>query len=194
MTTDSGNSSTWTLESYERLSAELAALRSTSVQSDPKLVAFAQSVLNREAYLLDAGEFEAWYAMMTSDSIYWIPAEPEASDPLTNVCLAFDDNRRLDDRVYWLRTGLVSAQIPASRTSRIIGNVEAWMGASDVIFARSTFHLQEFRAGRHRLLSGHYGHVIVGDLSGNSSDMRIRTKVTRLIDADAGHDNLTLVF
>lgn len=184
----------WTLGAYDQLALEVKQLRQPRVESDPALSLFAQRVLNQEAYLLDAGDFETWFSMMTPDSIYWIPASLEELNPMKNVSLAFDDNRRLDDRVYWLRTGLVSAQLPASRTSRIVSNVEAWSGEDGVTFARSTFHLQEFRAGRYRLLSGHYGHVIAGDPGGHVSQARIKTKITFLIDADQGHDNMTLIF
>ena len=194
MTADSVQPAEWTLDAYSELSFELRQLQSTAASVDPSVTNFAAAVLNREAFLLDTGEFETWFSMMTPDSVYWIPASVDVGDPMTNVALAFDDNRRLDDRVYWLRTGLVSAQLPASRTSRIVGNVEAWRGEGDVIFARSTFHLQEFRAGRYRLLSGRYGHVIVGNSQGPIADARIKTKITFLIDADQGHDNLTLIF
>jgi len=194
MTSDSVQPADWTLEAYDQLSFELRQLQSSSAQVDPSITNFASAVLNREAFLLDSGEFESWMSMMTPDSVYWIPASTEIGDPMTNVALAFDDNRRLDDRVYWLRTGLVSAQLPASRTSRIIGNVEAWQYEDDLIFARSSFHLQEFRAGRYRLLSGRYGHVISGNAQGPITEACIKTKITFLIDADQGHDNLTLIF
>ena len=42
----------------------------------------------------------------------------------------FDDRRRLEDRVYRLRTGFAWSQAPASRTVRLITNVEVFATAT----------------------------------------------------------------
>ena len=185
----------WDLDSYERLARDVASLRGSTPEPDTALRAFAESVLYREARLLDDGDLESWLSLMTGDSLYWIPSNPTGGDPMNEVSLAFDDHRRLIDRVYWLRTGLVSAQLPPSRTRRLISNVEAWTGPDDTtVYVRSNFLLHEFRAGRQRILSGWYGHVLTLAPNPTVDSTLIRTKVIFLTDSDHGHDNLTVVF
>src|SRR5260221_11294052 len=79
--------------------------------------------------MLDDARFEDWPELLTSDCIYWVPITPGGGDPRREVSLAFDDRRRILDRVCWLRTGLAHCQIPPSRTRRVIANVEAARGA-----------------------------------------------------------------
>ena len=192
MTTTPAN---WDTSSFDRLARELAVLTGTPPEPDHALTDFAESVLISEARMLDSRDYNTWLATMTADCLYWIPANPEGGDPTTEVSLAFDDNRRLTDRVYWLNTGLVFAQVPASRTRRLIANVEAWHGdETGTVFVRSNFHLHEYRAGRQRLLSGWYGHLLTDCTSRSVRAARIRTKIIFLTDSDQGHDNLTLVF
>ena len=185
----------WGTSSYERLAGDVAVIKGVAPEPDQALRAFVESVLYREARLLDNSDFDEWLENMTPDCLYWVPAHHEGGEPESEVSLAFDDHRRLTDRVYWLNTGLVFAQIPASRTRRVISNVEAWQGDEPgLVYARSNFHLHEFRAGRQRLLSGWYGHVLENCTSREVYQARIRTKIVFLTDSDQGHDNLTILF
>ena len=57
----------------------------------------------------------------------------------------FDDRRRLEDRVYRLRTGFAWSQAPASRTVRLITNVEVFAtDRDDTRMLRSNFLISEF--------------------------------------------------
>ena len=70
--------------------------------------------------------------------------------------------RRLEDRVYRLRTGFAWSQAPASRTVRLITNVEAFATRSDdVRMLRSNFLISEFWGDETRLLAGWAGHRLV---------------------------------
>lgn len=161
------------------------------VPAEPKLLANAQALLVQEARLLDEGRFNDWLDLFTPDCLYWIPVSPGGGDPTTEVSHAFDDRRRLEDRVYWLRTGLAFCQIPQSRTRRIVGNTEARLDADgESLLVRSNFIVSEFRAGASRILSGWYGHVLLPSKGG----YRIRLKQANLVDSEHGHENLTLVF
>lgn len=177
---------------YDRLMADLQGLR--ALRPGPSdLRSAAEDFLTWEADLLDTGRLEEWLQLFRLDGIYWIPSSPRCEDPRTNVSLAFDDRRRLDDRVFWLRTGLATCQIPPSRTRHVIGNVIVGPGESDASLVRSNFLLAEHRAGKDRIFSGWFGHVLTG-LSGPLDGVRVRTKIVCLTEADAGHENLTLIF
>jgi 3-phenylpropionate/cinnamic acid dioxygenase small subunit len=150
-----------------------------------------ERLLIREAYLLDEGRFEEWSALFTAQCLYWVPMAFGGGNPARQATLAFDDRRRLEDRIYWLRTGLVWGQIPPSRTSRMISNIDAAQAAekSDV-WVRSNFSLAEYRAGRQRVFHGRYRHT----LRREAGKLKIAAKRVELIDAEGAHENLTIVF
>ncbi|MFM9262209.1 aromatic-ring-hydroxylating dioxygenase subunit beta [Rhodococcus sp. 5A-K4] len=150
----------------------------------------AQSFLTREAVLIDEGRFNDWLDLFAGDCLYWVPVTPGGGDPRTEVSHAFDDHRRLTDRVYWLRTGLAYSQLPASRTRRLITGVETTDLDDEIRIIRSNFLIHEFRAGVAKTYAGWYGHV----LQRRNGGWRIRVKSVNLIDSEQYHENLTLVF
>jgi 3-phenylpropionate/cinnamic acid dioxygenase small subunit len=115
-------------------------------------------LLHREARLLDQSRFEEWLAMYAEECIYWVPATPGGGDPRREVAVAFDDRRRLEDRIYRLRTGHAWSQAPASRTVRMVSNVEVFAASANALMVRSNFLVTDFRAGETRFWSGWCGH------------------------------------
>ena len=75
-------------------------------------------LVEREARLLDQLDFDHWLAMYVPECIYWVPGTPNAGDPRREIAISFDDRRRMEDRIYRLRTGYAWSQAPKSRTVR----------------------------------------------------------------------------
>lgn len=176
---------------YDALRAPVEAYAADWPPYDAAGLAKISCFLTREARLLDEARFNDWLSLFTADCLYWVPVTPGSGDPRREVSHAFDDRRRLEDRVYWLRTGLAYCQIPQSRTRRLVGNVEARdSDDGSTVLVRSNFVVTEFRAGASRVLAGWYGHVLVPADDG----YRIRLKQVNLLDSEHGHENLTLVF
>src|ERR1700751_3760946 len=116
-------------------------------------------LLEREARLLDQLRYEDWLAMYASEGVFWGPSTPAAGDPRREISIMFDDRRRLEDRVYRLRTGFAWSQAPASRTVRLIANVEVFASGRDTVrMVRSNFLIHEFWGYETRFLSGWAGH------------------------------------
>lgn len=159
---------------------------------EPVTLAQATAFLVREARLIDEGRFNDWLDLFADDCLYWVPVTSGGGEPRTEVSHAFDDRRRLTDRVYWLRTGLAYSQIPASRTVRIVGNVEVLDDVGGDTLVRSNFIINEFRAGVTKTYSGWYGHVLTRD--GDGDGWKIRLKQANLLDSEQYHENLTIVF
>src|SRR6202451_4536534 len=119
-------------------------------------------LIEREARLLDQLRYEDWLAMYTSECIYWVPSTPNAGDPRREIAIMFDDRRRLEDRVYRLRTGFAWSQAPQSRTVRLITNVEVFATArDDTHMVRSNFLISDFCDKETRILTGWAGHRVV---------------------------------
>ncbi len=119
-------------------------------------------LLEREARLLDQLRYEDWLALFARECVYWIPATPNAGDPRREVAVTFDDRRRLEDRIFRLRTGYAWSQAPASRTVRLVTNVETFAADDSAVrMVRSNFLITEFWGDETRLLSGWSGYRMI---------------------------------
>jgi hypothetical protein len=85
---------------------------------DPASRDLFRGLLEREARLLDQLRFDEWLALYTPECLYWVPTTPEGGDPRREVAISFDDRRRMEDRIFRLRTGYAWSQAPKSRMSR----------------------------------------------------------------------------
>jgi len=147
-------------------------------------------LLEREARLLDQLRYDDWLALYAAECIYWAPSTPQAGDPRREIAVMFDDRRRLEDRVYRLRTGFAWSQAPVSRTVRLITNVEVFATArDDVRMLRSNFLISEFWDNETRLLTGWAGHRVMRDGPG----WKIKAKQVNLIDCDQCIRNPSIV-
>jgi 3-phenylpropionate/cinnamic acid dioxygenase small subunit len=159
--------------------------------ADPAVRSECEAVLAREARLIDEARFNEWLEVYTEHCLYWVPITPGGGDPRSEVSYAFDDRRRMADRVYWLRTGLAFCQIPQSRTRRMITNIEVLTDpAAGRRLVRSNFVVHEFRAGTSRSYPGWYGHL----LERHGEEWRIAVKQVNLLDSEHGHENMTIIF
>lgn len=165
---------------YEKLIQDFSGWDKRSVE-DPALREQCRVLLEREARLLDEGRFEEWLELFAPQCAYWVPARPGAGDPRREVTVAFDDRRRLEDRIYRLRTGSAWSQAPASRTVRLVSNVEVF----EHMMVRCNFMLNEFRSGETRLWSGWCGYRL--------KDWKIEVKQVNLVDCDQNLRNPSIL-
>ena len=138
-------------------------------------------LIEREARLLDQTDYDAWLRMFTPECVYWAPSTPNAGDPRREIAVMFDDRRRLEDRIYRLRTGYAWSQAPQSRTARLVTNVETF--ATDdphVRMVRANFQINEFWDGEMRLLAGWAGYRF----EQMQGDWRISAKQINLLECD----------
>jgi len=102
----------------------------------------------------------------------------------------FDDRRRLEDRIYRLRTGFAWSQAPASRTVRFITNVEVFSTASsDARMLRSNFLISEFWGDEVRQLTGWAGHRVTRI----GGAWQIEAKQVNLLECDQSIRNPSII-
>ena len=63
-----------------------------------------EALVLHEHWLLDRRAFERWYQLYSRTCVYWVPAahdmpDPVRGDPQRQVTIAFDDRRRMGDRI-----------------------------------------------------------------------------------------------
>jgi len=164
--------------------------RNDRVIDDPAERDHFRMLIECEARLLDQLRFDEWLAMYVPECIYWMPGTPEGGDPRREIAISFDDRRRLEDRIFRLRTGYAWSQAPKSRTVRMISNVEVFAtNESAARMVRSNFLISEFRLDGTRLLSGWCGHRFVHD----DNVWRIRVRQVNLIDCDQNLRNPSII-
>jgi benzoate/toluate 1,2-dioxygenase beta subunit len=152
-------------------------------------------LLEREARLLDQLRFDEWLSLYAPECVYWVPTTPAGGDPRREVAISFDDRRRMEDRIFRLRTGYAWSQAPKSRTVRMISNVEVFatgQGATrqdSARMVRSNFLISEFRPDGIRFLSGWCGHRLVRD----DARWLIQVRQINLIDCDQNLRNPSIV-
>ena len=147
-------------------------------------------LLEREARLLDQLRYDEWLAMYASECVYWVPSTPNAGDPRREIAIMFDDRRRLEDRIYRMRTGFAWSQAPASRTVRLITNVEVFSTANAAAWMlRSNFLISEFWGDETRQLTGWAGHRVLRGESG----WKIQAKQVNLIECDRSIRNPSII-
>jgi len=147
-------------------------------------------LVEREARLLDRLDFDPWLAMYVPECIYWVPGTPHAGDPRREIAISFDDRRRMEDRIYRLRTGYAWSQAPKSRTVRLITNVEVFAATRGTArMVRSNFLINEFRVDGTRTLAGWCGHRFVE----HGGRWLIAVRQVNLIDCDQNLRNPSIV-
>ncbi|WP_226505026.1 aromatic-ring-hydroxylating dioxygenase subunit beta [Pseudomonas sp. MWU16-30317] len=155
-----------------------------------------EALIVQENWLLDRRQFEQWYQLYSRECLYWVPAanhlpDSARSDAQTNVTIAFDDRRRMGDRIVWLRTGVAYSQLPVSATSHVSTNfVRIPTEVAGETKIRSQFIVHERRPGHDtQVFSGWMGHVFIEQ----DGVLKIDRKLVCLVDAERAHHNLTFL-
>ncbi len=168
----------------------------TDWQRDDRIVenvaerAEVEALLAREARLLDGQRFRDWLGMFMPECLLWAPTTPNGGDPRREVAVIFDDRRRLEDRIFRLETGFSWSQVPPSRTTRLITNIEVFSGTGeDRRMVRANFLMTEFRAGERQQFVGWLGYR----LSRNPRGFNIDVKQINLIDCDRNLRNPSIL-
>lgn len=145
-----------------------------------------------EARLLDERRFAEWLELFTEDATYWVPLEEGQADPFETVSLIYDDRRLLETRVRRLANPHLHAQLPPSRTSRIVANVTLEEAAPErgAYRLRSKLMMIEYRAERQRL----FGATVFHSLRRTAGGLRIAAKRVDLVNSTASLDGLVVPF
>jgi benzoate/toluate 1,2-dioxygenase beta subunit len=139
------------------------------------------ALVHREAELLDEWRLAEWLELWSDEALYWIPAghAPELVDPQRHVSLAYDDRRRLEERVARLESGVAHAQDPRSRIVRLLTHVRVRGSDESSVEVRSNMALFESRLGREQSLAGVLDHRLVQE----DGVWRIRSKKVSLVQS-----------
>jgi 3-phenylpropionate/cinnamic acid dioxygenase small subunit len=127
-----------------------------------------EQFLYREARLADEHDYNAWESLWTDDGLYWVPANGDDTDRMTQMSIIHDNRNRISTRIKQFNTGRRLSQVPASRLRRIVSNVEV-LGAEENgdAVVEANFVLVESRERSKEVWAGRYTYrlrIVDGEL------------------------------
>jgi p-cumate 2,3-dioxygenase beta subunit len=135
-----------------------------------------EDFLYAEAALLDDDRFDDWLALWTDDGHYIVPALDGGT-----LTLISDDHAQLRTRAKQLASGTTWAEVPRSKTQRMVSNVRITAHDEARVAVVSKFLVHRFRRDRADAFAGTYHHELV------RSPDRLRIREKRCVLA---HDSL----
>jgi 3-phenylpropionate/cinnamic acid dioxygenase small subunit len=143
-----------------------------------------------EARLLDLRRFDEWLGLFAEDSHYWMPLEPDQTDPRLVASLMYEDKLLLKVRVERLKSDRTYSQKPRSRCHHVLQapRIERRDEAGNLYVTWTPLHYVETRGDEQMLLAAwatHHLAVIDGAL-------RIRLKRVDLVNCDAAFGSIQL--
>jgi 3-phenylpropionate/cinnamic acid dioxygenase small subunit len=175
---------------YGRAESFLARIRSRTEPADvvdAELQKLRQFVY-REARLLDMRRYEEWISLFADKLVYWVPGTHATHRLQRSSAINFDDRRRLLDRIAYSGTGVQCAQIPPSRTCRMVTNVEAWNGDEGAVEIRSNITIWE-----HRRETNCFAGVQAFRLLRGTGEYSIETKIVDLVNSGQPQGNNSFI-
>lgn len=158
--------------------------------TDPTLQQEVEQFLYREAWLLDSGAFDDWLALFSEDGIYWIPTQPDQTDPLETVSIVYEDVNVLAMRVKRLYHPRAHSMDPAPRTLHSLSNTML-QSEEDLVIARSVLTVTEYRDEQNRIYHARTCHKLRRT---HEQDFCIAHKRVDLLDCDGMHGLISIPF
>jgi benzoate/toluate 1,2-dioxygenase beta subunit len=159
-------------------------------QADAALQYEVEQLLFTEARLLDTGRFEEWLDLYTPDAVYWVPSQPEQTDPIETVSIVYEDVGLLRLRVQRLGHPRAYALSPRPRTVHQVGNVTIESIDGDSLAAASTLIMAQYRDTQRTVFAAAVSHR----LERRDGSLRIASKRVDLIDCDGAHGVMSIPF
>ena len=159
---------------------------SATLQESMALRFEAESLLYREAELLDAWKLDEWRTLLTDDASYYVPPNDKPyADHANTLFIVADDHVRLHERLVRLKDPYCHAEYPASRTRRCISNVRMTPPDPDgEMLLRANFIIYRNRRNSDiRVFTGEYINRVVRV----NGELKIRERRAVLDAEELGH-------
>ena len=147
-----------------------------------------ETLLYREARLMDENRYAEWLELFADECEYWIPSNAEDIDPSRHVSILYGGRPMLENHVQRLLEGKAFAQVPASRMRRIVGNIEI-ESVDDGWSVGANFLIYEIRKHSQRLHGGRSEYRLV-DVD---QQLRIAAKKVLLVGINEHQENITFL-
>ena len=138
-----------------------------------------EQFLYKEARLADEHDYNGWEALWTDDGLYWVPANGDDTDRMTQMSIIHDNRNRISTRIKQFNTGRRLSQVPASRLRRVVSNVEILgAGENGDTIVEANFVLVESRERSKEIWAGRFTYR----LRTVDGELRMSYKKVALVD------------
>ncbi len=136
--------------------------------------------INREADLLDQGEFRSWLTLWKPTGLYIIPIDHQTTDYANTLNYAYDNQKMREKRVNRLYSGESISTTPRARTIRMSGRYCLVSSNDRSVEVRCAQSLWEFRKGNRQ----HHVADITYELEISDNDFLITKKIIKIINSE----------
>lgn len=145
-----------------------------------------ETLLFRQAALLDAKRWQEWIDLFDEEGVYWMPVEPSQTDWLSEPSIFAEDKLMMEIRKGRLSHPNAWSQAPMWGTNHLLGNlvIESVDTAANALEVYSRFQMMELRRDQVRHFGGTYRHRLVRTTDG----LRIRLQRVDLMNGQAAYD------
>lgn len=159
---------------------------------NPEVRDAIETLIAREAALLDDRRYEEWLALYADDAWYWVPHRLGQASPKEEISLFYDDRMLMETRVRRLTAAIAHAETPRTRTLRVVGRAEIAPSAEagcDFV-ATAKFVMIEYRLNAQHVYGGtsRYG------LRRAGKGFAIAWKRVDLVNAGGTHEPMSVPF
>ena len=155
-----------------------------SVDVDPALLREVETLLYRQAAMLDAKDWAAWMDLFADDGVYWMPATPDQTDWAAQPSIFAEDRLLMEVRMGRLQHPNAWSQSAQWATNHMIGNVLVEQASAQSLEVWSRFHMMELRRDVVRHFGGSYRHSLVRQ----GNDWKIRLQRVDMFNGQAAYD------
>ncbi|MFT4581381.1 MAG: 3-phenylpropionate/cinnamic acid dioxygenase small subunit [Gammaproteobacteria bacterium] len=148
-----------------------------------------ERLLYDEADCLDRADLDSWFELYSDDSDYWMPVDPDQTNPHNHISLFYDNRLMMEIRRRNFGHAFAASMEYTVRCSHIISNIRLVEhdDASGDCQVTSNFQAVIYYKELH-LYAGKYTHHLVLI----EGQYRIQHKRVDLINCDAEHGNLVI--
>lgn len=143
-----------------------------------------ETLLHRQAAMLDAQAWSDWMELFADDGVYWMPATPDQTDWMSEPSIFAEDRLLMEVRMGRLLHPNAWSQAAAWGTNHLVGGVIVEAVQPGRLEVYSRFQMMEIRRDAVRHFGGSYRHSLVNDGGG----WKIRLQRVDMTNAQALFD------
>lgn len=156
----------------------------TAAAVDPALQREVETLLYRQAAMLDAQAWSDWIDLFSEDGVYWMPATPDQTDWAGEPSIFAEDKLLMEIRMGRLQHPNAWSQAAAWGTNHLVGHVMVESVSAERVEVYSRFQMMEMRRDNIRHFGGSYRHTLVRV----EGELKIRLQRVDMTNAQAAYD------
>jgi len=126
----------------------------------PQLQHEVETLLHRQAAMLDAQAWADWTELFADDGVYWMPATPDQTDWMSEPSIFAEDRLLMEVRMGRLLHPNAWSQAASWGTNHLVGGVIIEAVQADRLEVYSRFQMMEVRRDVVRHFGGSYRHTL----------------------------------